>query len=111
MKKSLKKIGLNPVMGGEKIPISLKSFSIIVLQKNFWGHFFESLFLGIFPLQILCKIFPRISLEKWKKVKTANFQIQITFYLRMRRRKRKYDFVSEFHEVFENSDHLSDLLN
>ena len=81
------------------------------LKKIFWGHFFESHFLGKFPLQILCKILVRISLKMWKIAKIVNFQTQITFYLGMRRRKRKYDFVSEFHEVFENYDHLSDLLN
>ena len=47
----------------------------------------------------------------WKKAKIVNFQTQITFYLRMRRRKRKYEFVSELYELFENHHHLSDLLN
>ena len=86
-------------------------FRLLYFKKIFWGHFYESHFWSKFPLQILCKIFVRILLKKWKKAKIANFQTQITFYLRMRRRKRKYDFVSEFHEVFENHDHLGDLLN
>ena len=90
---------------------SIDGFSIIVLQKIFWRLFFELLFLGEFPLQILCKISVRISRKKWKKAKIANFQTQITFYLCMRRRKRKYEFVSEFYELFENHHHLSDLLN
>ena len=89
----------------------LKSFSIIVPQKNFLGHFFESHFLGKFPLQILCKILVRISLKMWKIAKIVNFQTQITFYLRMRRQKRKYEFVSEFYELFENHHRLTDLLN
>ena len=80
------------------------------LKKIFWGHFFESHFLGKFPLQILCKILVRISLKMWKIAKIVNFQTQITFYLRMRRQKRKYEFVSEFYELFENHHHLSDLL-
>ena len=90
---------------------SIKSFSIIVPQKIFWGHFFESHFLGKFPLQILCKILVRISLKMWKIAEIVNFQTQITFYLRMRRQKCKYEFVSEFYELFENHHHLSDLLN
>ena len=81
------------------------------LKKIFWGHFFESHFLGKFPLQILCKILVRISLKMWKIAKIVNFQTQITSYLRMRRQKRKYEFVSEFYELFENHHHLSDLLN
>ena len=81
------------------------------LKKIFWGHFFELHFLGKFPLQILCKILVRISLKMWKIAKIVNFQTQITFYLRMRRQKRKYEFVSEFYELFENHHHLSDLLN
>ena len=47
----------------------------------------------------------------WKKAKIVNFQTQITFYLHMRRRKRKYEFVSKFYELFENHHHLSGSLN
>ena len=89
----------------------LTIFRLLYLKKIFWGHFFESHFLGKFPLQILCKILVRISLKMWKIAKIVNFQTQITFYLRMRRQKRKYEFVSEFYELFENHHHLSDLLN
>ena len=46
-----------------------------------------------------------------KKPKIANLQTQITFHLRTQRSNHKYEFVSEFHEVFENYYHLSDLLN
>ena len=79
-------------------------------KKDLSRLFFESHFLVYFPLQILCKILVRISPKKWKKAKIVNFQTQITFYLCMRRRKRKYEFVSEFYELFENHHHLSDLL-
>ena len=46
-----------------------------------------------------------------KNAKIANFQMQITFYLRTQQPNHAYEFVSEFYEVFENHHHLSDLLN
>ena len=82
-----------------------------VTLKIFFEVWFFTIFWVKFPLQILCKILVRISLKMWKIAKIVNFQTQITFYLRMRRQKRKYEFVSEFYELFENYHHLSDLLN
>ena len=90
--------------------ISSKAFFEYRTSKKFIETFFESHFLVYFPLQILCKISVRISPKKVKKAKIANFQMHITFYLRIRRQKRKYEFVSEFYEVFENYHHLSYLL-
>ena len=86
-------------------------FRISYLEKSLLRLFFESHFLVYFPLQILCKISVRIFLKKVKNAKIANFQMQITFYLRTQRPNHEYDFVSKFYEVFENHHHLSDLLN
>ena len=92
--------------------ISIKAFFEYRTSKIFYRDFFwVSFFLVYFPLQILCKISVRIFPKKVKNAKIANFQMQITLYLRTQRPNHQYEFVSEFYEVCENSHHLRDLFN